>query len=93
MRIRLADRPEDVEPSDVGHAQVDHHQVGATDLHLRYRLLSSRTCHDVEAGAPREAPDDVENALLVVDDQKERSLPSHTYSLATARITERSARS
>ena len=68
MRVRLADRPENVQTADL-------------------------RMPDVEAGATREAPDHIENALLVVDDQKEGSLPSHTYSLATARITDLSARS
>ena len=54
--------------------------------------LPTGTGDDVETGAARKAPDYVENALLVVDDQEKRSLRCHTYSLATERITARNAR-
>ena len=92
-RIDVADRAEHVEATDFRHPEVDHDEIGTAVLHLRERLASAGARDHVVAGTPCEAADHVEDALLVVDDDEQWSLPCHTYSfsLSMARTADLSA--
>jgi hypothetical protein len=91
MRIDLANGPEHVEAAQIGHPQVDHHEVGAPRPQQADRLASGRTDDRVEPGPLREAADHVEDALFVVDDDQQRLLPVHTHSFDAPRSAPRSA--
>ncbi len=91
MRVGLANGAQHVEPPDVRHAQVHHHEIRAPGLQLNDRLAPARARHHVEACAPRETAHHVKDALFVVHDDQQRPLPCHTHSFATARTAARSA--
>ena len=68
MRVDVADRAKDLEAADLGHPQIDHHQIGPPRLNQRDGLAAVTTDRDVEARALGETGHDVEDALLIVDD-------------------------
>src|SRR6185436_13046630 len=84
---------EHVEAADLRHAEIDHHQVGLHRLHLRDRLASVRVGDHVVAGPLGEPLDQVENALLVVDDHQQGLWPVHTHSFVSPRSAAFSAAS
>ena len=70
VRVDVADRAQDVEPADVRHPQIDHHEVGPPRLNQGDGVAAARTGRNLEPDALGEAGDQIENALFVVDDDE-----------------------
>ncbi len=68
VRVDVADRAKNLEAADLGHPQIDHHQIGPARLNQRDGLAAVSTYGDVEARALGETGHDVEDPLLIVDD-------------------------
>ena len=91
--VHVANRANHVKAAKIRHPQVDQCGVGMSRPELRECLQPSGARNHFEPGPSRQPVDDVEHALFVVDDDENRRLCRHTYSLAIARIADRIARS
>ena len=69
-----ADLPQQIEPVDVGHPQIDHRQVGGLAQQRAHRVGAARAGDDVEPDARRQPLDDLQHRHFVVDDEQQRTL-------------------
>ena len=67
-----ADLPQQIEAVHVGHAQIDHREIGGLAHQHPHRLGAAGAGVDLEPGLGREALDDLEYRQFVVDDQERR---------------------
>ena len=73
-RHGCADLAQQVEAVHVGHAQVDHREIGRSAHQGAHRLGAARARDDVEADLGRQPFDDLQDRQLVVDDEQERAV-------------------
>ena len=92
LRVRVLDRTQHFQPANVRHPQIHHHQIGPVRLNPRDRVAPARAGDHLEPRTPRESPDHLQDAGLVIDDHEDRLLAAHTHSRETARPADRSAR-
>src|SRR5690606_38217187 len=88
LGVALADRGQDVEPGDAGHADVREDDVRGVAVDLLERLAAGMGHVDVESLAPEQDLEGVEDRALVVYDQDSRfqytSLPRTAGSVSRA---------
>jgi len=97
FRLRLADGPQDIEPADLGHAQIDDRHVGSAVRDRRDRVPRAGIRVDVETGGSREPLDEAQHARFVIDDEQHRRpdhqacSPARSMSIAALCISSRSS--
>jgi hypothetical protein len=72
-RMSGADLPQEIEPVHVGHAKVDHRQIGGPAREHAHRFHAAAAGRHVKPCFCSEAFDDFEHWRLVVDDQQQRT--------------------
>ena len=71
-----ADLAQEVETVDVGHAEIDHRQIGRSPHQAAHRVGAARAGHDVEAGLGGQPLEDAQDGQVVVDDKQQRTAES-----------------
>ena len=72
-RSRGPDLPQQIEAVDVGHAQVDHRQIGGLPDERLHRIGAAAARDHIESRSGGQALYDTQHRLFVVDDEQQRT--------------------